>query len=238
MSITIGYDSEFHLLDTDGKCVSAIGKIQGTKDKQYILDTGAGLHHDNVSLEIAFKPFDVFEDMERHIEKTLFEVRNIIHPYTLDCSSSNVFTEDELNCPEAFELGCDPDFNAWKEDMNPIPTVVIEGLRTNGTHVHVGIEELANDFGSHCKFIRCMDESLGIWSLAVDTDIHRRTMYGAAGAFRPKPYGLEYRTLGSFWILTTEHRKEVWSRTIDVARAYQDKLLQEPEAEVAEAINS
>jgi hypothetical protein len=32
-------------------------------------------------------------------------------------------------------------------------------------------------------------------------------LYGKAGAFRPKPYGAEYRTLSSFWIFSEPLRE-------------------------------
>ncbi len=37
-----------------------------------------------------------------------------------------------------------------------------------------------------------------------DKDTERRGMYGKAGAFRPKPYGVEYRTLSNAWLSNDE----------------------------------
>jgi hypothetical protein len=48
--------------------------------------------------------------------------------------------------------------------------------------------------------VRELDYYLGLPSLKWDTDGRRRKLYGKAGAFRPKPYGLEYRVLSNKWL--------------------------------------
>ena len=45
-----------------------------------------------------------------------------------------------------------------------------------------------------------MDATLGLASLLFDPDTKRRSLYGKAGAFRPKSYGVEYRVLSNRWI--------------------------------------
>lgn len=219
-NITIGADIEFFLANKRG-LKSAIGIIPGTKEKKYILQSGAGLHVDNVSLEIAFEPFNSFEDFNNHIEKSLDEVKEMIYPLTLSKKSSSLFPVSELNHADAWLFGCDPDFNAWSEDINIFDRMRCEEtLRSNGGHIHIGIESLAKDLGSHCNFVRNLDSSLGIWSLKYDKDRKRRKIYGQAGAFRPKPYGIEYRVLSNFWIFENDMRKEVWNRSMEVGKKY------------------
>jgi hypothetical protein len=45
-------------------------------------------------------------------------------------------------------------------------------------------------------------------------------LYGKAGACRYKTYGVEYRTLSNFWVLSTDLRREVWERTMAACQAF------------------
>jgi hypothetical protein len=38
-------------------------------------------------------------------------------------------------------------------------------------------------------------------------------MYGRAGAFRPKPYGVEYRVLSNVWLRESSMVKWIWNQT-------------------------
>ncbi|MCW8826503.1 MAG: hypothetical protein OQK78_08770, partial [Gammaproteobacteria bacterium] len=57
--------------------------------------------------------------------------------------------------------------------------------------------------------VKAMDLYLGVPSVLIDPDNDRRELYGKAGAYRNKPYGLEYRTLSNFWIHTEARR--IWA---------------------------
>jgi hypothetical protein len=48
--------------------------------------------------------------------------------------------------------------------------------------------------------VRYMDLYLAVPSILMDDGIERKQLYGKKGAFRPKPYGTEYRVLSNFWI--------------------------------------
>jgi hypothetical protein len=59
-----------------------------------------------------------------------------------------------------------------------------------------------------------MDWFLGAWSVKHDPDVTRRRLYGKAGSCRIKSYGVEYRVLSSFWVLSKALRLEVWNRMV------------------------
>jgi hypothetical protein len=79
-----------------------------------------------------------------------------------------------------------------------------------------------NDEG-HLEACRALTKSLDVWlglpSLVWDQDDRRRTLYGAAGAFRPKPYGMEYRVLSNKWINDPLLRKTVFHNTLKAIEA-------------------
>ena len=50
--------------------------------------------------------------------------------------------------------------------------------------------------------------------MRMDTDQKRRTLYGKAGAYREKSYGVEYRTLSSFWLKTDDFINWAYTQTM------------------------
>jgi hypothetical protein len=115
------------------------------------------------------------------------------------------FEQDYIDAQplEARALGCDADYNAWTDGKaNPKPDMNMP-MRTASGHTHFGWTEAAegNDhLGMCCAFVKQLDYYLGLPSLLFDNDNQRREMYGKAGAFRPKEYGLEYRVLSNRWL--------------------------------------
>ena len=100
------------------------------------------------------------------------------------------------------ELGCDPDYSAYTLNLNPTPDRKVK-FRTAAGHIHIGWGsrfEIDSDYISLCAAVtREMDATLGVASLLFDPDTKRRSLYGKAGAFRPKQYGVEYRVLSNCW---------------------------------------
>ena len=84
-------------------------------------------------------------------------------------------------------------------EENPKPESPNKNLRSAGGHIHVGSNLAIAD---PINTIRAMDLFLGVPSTQLDTGTLRRELYGKAGAFRFKNYGVEYRTLSNFWIFS------------------------------------
>ncbi|GAF96989.1 unnamed protein product, partial [marine sediment metagenome] len=110
----------------------------------------------------------------------------------------------ELDCDEARRFACDPDFDPYDISINVMAPDASEGtLRSCGGHIHLGNEKVGDDFDMQLEVVKTMDIFLGMPSLLLDKDPtsqRRRELYGKAGAHRPKPYGVEYRALGNFWL--------------------------------------
>lgn len=207
-AFTIGADPELFLLKNK-KPYSAIGLIGGTKDEPKQLGTkkGFSIQEDNVSMEFNIPACHDHEAFIQSIEFVLTTMKKKLKNFEFSEESALVFPEDQLRHPQAQEFGCEPDFNAWTKEMNPRPKAADATLRSAGGHVHVGTKE------DPIEVIRAMDLFVGVPSVKLDKGILRRQLYGKAGAFRPKPYGCEYRTLSNFWIFSKERIKWVYDQT-------------------------
>ena len=214
---TIGCDPEF-FLHHKGKSISAIGVVGGTKDAPRPIGEGCAVQEDNVAVEFCIPPADSCTKFYTSIMYALDKIMDEVPAgLAFKTTASEVFDDDQLQHPNALEFGCEPDSNAWTKKMNPRPKADNANLRSAGGHVHVG----ANDVDP-VQLIRSMDLFLGVPSIKLDMDTERRKLYGKAGAYRPKPYGAEYRTLSNFWIWDKKLIEWVYhqtSRAVDFVRA-------------------
>lgn len=215
-----GADPELFILDSNGKPVSAAGIIPGTKDEPFKVKGGA-VQRDGMAAEFNIDPASDFDTFQRNIVTVLGELKRFLPKgHTLAALPSVVFDEDQwgLAPDDAKELGCNPDFNAWTGQVNnPPEDLENPRLRTASGHLHIGWTD-GTDPGDaihkgHCEdLVKQMDWYLGAWSTQHDTDTARRRLYGQAGAYRPKPYGCEYRVLSNFWVTNPKLRLAVWNR--------------------------
>lgn len=215
---TIGADPEFFVQDKHGRVKSIIGRLGGTKENpKFITENRSGfaVQEDNVAAEYNIPPvhakqylFDVIQFPQKAIQiiigKDKFDI----------CTESAIsFPDEELSSEESWIFGCEPDYNAWTLCINNKPQADDKNLRTAGGHIHVGYE-YNEDVMQQVSLIKAMDLFLGTWSVIADTNGSlRRNLYGNAGAFRPKPYGVEYRVLSNFWIFDKDHCEKVWDLT-------------------------
>jgi len=219
---TFGTDPEFFLKQND-KYVSAIGKINGTKEVPDILQNGAGLQYDNVALEFASPICIDITGVVNSLRETFNLIKNKIPGITMDCTPSAFFPPEELTNEKAQEFGCSPDYNVWERKVNEPPTPLDPTFRSCGGHVHLGATEdspynfLLNLEGKE-NTIKAMDITLGLTSVVLDSSeeaIKRKSLYGKAGCFRPKEYGVEYRTLSNFWLKSPKLVELIYSLSKD-----------------------
>jgi hypothetical protein len=116
-----------------------------------------------------------------------------------------------LQTPHSQEFGCSPDYNAYTEDENPRPDSRTN-LRTAGGHIHIGYDNVAID--TSLFLVKMCDLFLGLPSVLIDKDVDRRQLYGKAGAFRYKSYGLEYRSLSNFWLRTKDDTAFIYEQVV------------------------
>jgi hypothetical protein len=206
---TIGCDPEFFLRDANGKLISAIGIIPGTKEEPYGLPNGAGLQVDNVALEFSSPVAHTGEHLVDVLKGAFTDIfENIPEGYTITADPSAIFDDKQLEHPDAQRFGCTPDFDAWTLQINEKEPPENPNLRSCGGHVHVGhVPGDGNDFlldpYGKLAVVKTMDVLHGIISTILDSSekaIARRQLYGSAGCHRPTHYGVEYRVLSNFWM--------------------------------------
>lgn len=204
MNILIGADPEIFVKDINGNLLSAWNMIPGTKKHPHKVEKGA-VQVDGMALEFNIDPAEHEAMFIENINYVMSQMKKMI-PHEFFISPVADFGFDMLRAQpkEALELGCDPDYNGWTCDANPRPDGD-RSFRTASGHVHIGWDNL-RDVEDYSTFVesaavaRQLDFYLGLPSLFVDGDTIRRELYGKAGAFRNKPYGVEYRVLSNFWL--------------------------------------
>lgn len=213
MNFTIGADPElFFRNKITGNFVSSVGLIGGTKEAPKPIGEGCAVQEDNVAVEFNTPPCDSMESFIASLDYNLNYLQDEAEKLglTLAIEPSGLFPWEELETPAARIFGCDPDFNAWTRQQNPRPANVAGNLRSAGGHIHVGFDWKKYNFE---QVVRAMDIFVGCEMLEFDTDTQRRELYGKAGAFRRKPYGIEYRTASNAWIKSRELMEWAYRQT-------------------------
>lgn len=212
--LTLGCDPEVFLINPmTGEYASSVRKIGGSKRHPMPIDEqGNAVQEDNVTVEFNTPPCRSAADFIKHINinKDWIKQRASELGLEMKITASAVFPDDELKSRAARTFGCEPDFNAWRGgEMNPRPHADNPNLRSCGGHIHVQME----DGDDPLAIIQAMDLFVGCMMLEFDKDNGRRELYGKAGAFRKKSYGVEYRTASNAWIETDDRIQWAWDQT-------------------------
>lgn len=221
--VKLGTDPEVFLVDTQTReVISAEGIIGGTKElPKKISAVGHAVQEDNVMAEFNIPPAIDSESFSSDIQFVLdYLNKNTPENVEVLIEPSAYLNEKYLDTPQAKQFGCEPDFNVWLRDVNEAPSSS-NTLRTCGGHIHIGYENQSMEVSE--ELIKFMDLYLGVPSILMDTDTRRREMYGKAGCFRFKSYGVEYRTLSNFWIKSDDLRKWAFTNTMRVVAAVNNK---------------
>lgn len=213
MKLLLGCDPEVFVREKGKKrfFTSAHGLNGGTKENPERVEGGA-VQVDGMALEFNIDPASNEDEWYNNIKKVMGYMQNTL-PSNLEIVATPVahFTKKHLaeQPEEARELGCTPDFNAWNGGKaNPRPNADVT-FRTGAGHIHFGWCEDADikdpaHLDACMILVRAMDLIVAPLCCLFDEGTKRRQLYGAAGAFRPKPYGVEYRVLSNAWLRDEE----------------------------------
>lgn len=227
MDFLIGADPEL-FVKKNGKFVSGYGLIKGDKQNPFPVANGA-VQVDGMALEFNIDPANSKDMFVHNINSVMDQLKAMVPEYEVIAQPTAEFTEEYMKAQpkEALELGCDPDYNAWNGgEVNPKPDQDLP-MRTGAGHIHIGWTEGENShdaihLGNCMEIVKQLDYFLGVPSLLLDKDEKRRRMYGNAGAFRPKSYGVEYRVLSNFWLKSPELISWVYDTTLKALNSLLD----------------
>jgi hypothetical protein len=205
-SVSIGADPEF-FLKIGEQFISGHGfSTIGTKAEPRKTAHGA-VQRDGVALEVNVDPAFTEEKFVQNLRGVLYDLNQIVRGWSkeayLVAEPVAPFKKAFLDrIPAEFRaLGCTPDYNAYSLEQNPLPDAEVQ-FRTGSGHLHIGWTEGAEGY-SHfekcARLVRQLDYTVGLRTLLFDAEPRRRILYGKAGAFRQKSYGVEYRTPSNAW---------------------------------------
>lgn len=226
VEVLLGCDPEVFVVDENNNFVSAYGLIPGTKTNPLKVRNGM-VQVDGMALEFGIDPAATKKEFIYRIGDVMKQLKDMLPKgYNISISSIAEFSDEIIKSQpeEALELGCDPDYCAYTLDKNPRPSLPKPNLRSAGGHVHIGwgakLPTLEPSHIEACAALAAeLDYYLGSASLAWDNDALRRSIYGAAGAFRPKPYGMEYRSSSNQWLKSEELVEFVYDTTIEAVKS-------------------
>lgn len=219
--IKIGADPEV-FVKRGGKVVPAWGIIPGDKAEPHPVNKGA-IQVDGLATEFNIDPAATADEFSTNVglvmEQLLERLKKDDPSSEFATESYATFSREEYEAlPEkAREIGCVPDFNAYTERENRIGSA--SRTRFVGGHVHFSWtkdqDPKSYEHINACIMLTKMfDLFIGIPTLFLDPYSPRRNYYGKAGNFRPKSYGVEYRTPSNFWIFKPTLRKWVFNRAM------------------------
>lgn len=216
-NLTLGSDPEVFILNTKlNKIVSVENLIknelgEGTKQNPLKLTNGFSLQEDNALAEYNIPPCKTISEWVDAHNYGITAINAILPDYHKVVIETSAYLDwEELGTAQTMEAGCEKDINVYTLNYNDSPDLSLTNLRVAGGHVHIGFENKTEE--RMIKLVKSLDYFLGVPSLLLDSDTKRRELYGKAGCFREKDFGIEYRTLSNFWLKDESLMKWVFNQ--------------------------
>lgn len=230
LNVAVGADPEMFLFHKGlGSYLPAVGLFGGTKSDPLPLGVdGFAVQEDNVMVEFNIPPARSADEFANNIATAINLIKQ--QPYMKESGdvlelrpvSAAEFGKLVLkSTPGAEVAGCDPDFNAYTVRVNRMPPLPAT-WRAAGGHVHVSWDNPEMD--QRLELVKIMDLMLGVAFVLIDKGSKRKEVYGKAGAFRPKEYGVEYRVAPNVWLRNRNLTAWTYNNTIRSVDMYNDNF--------------
>lgn len=178
--------------------------IEGTHENTEV----GTFHPDNALLELTTAPTGLNQSQYVYLSYVRNEAMKFINSYYDDesvlnylgvDSSATKYSSEELSDEYHWIAGCSPSLSTYSSKLPPIR--YRDNVRYGGLHVNVDFDHSKYD---HTKLVQLYDLFLGldsvIYSRDPEADRARRALYGRAGEYRLKDFGVEYRTLPASYV--------------------------------------
>lgn len=227
-SITLGCDPEVFVRNSQG-IVPICGLLGGTKaePKQMAgMQKGFMYQEDGPAAELNIPICTDGVSFSRASKSALnFLVERLSEKNLSIDDSSYIELKDEWvkANPHLGQIGCDPDYCAYDTKVTPRGPLPEEHskIRGAGGHIHVGYP---TDMIPPEVLVQFLDLTVGLPTVFKDTQGARRRWWGKAGIYRPKEYGVEYRTLSNFWLLQQSYAQAIGMTIINLVDSIQNSM--------------
>jgi hypothetical protein len=230
VNLKLGADPEFTLKDGD-IYVSSEGMLRGSKKEPKSIGMGCAVQEDCVAVEFNIPPASSSDEFVTYLKYSLDTLREMIDK-NLQFSWIPVaeFRPEFLMSSQAKQSGCSPDANVWG-DKCKVPKFSGTRYRPFGGHIHFGYDSPVKETSE--DIVKLSDLFINVATLKYEdreAAIIRRRMYGRAGSHRIKDYGVEYRSLSSWWLESEEKMKMIFDLSksvVDIANEDNKELMTE-----------
>lgn len=209
MDLLVGGDPEFFLKDKNtGEFVSVTDfKVPGTKEQPYKVKGGA-VQKDGTALEVNIDPASTSKEFCTNLKTVITEAQGLLPDHVaLEFVPTVHYKEDYFKKipKKALELGCNPDYQSTNGGWANAPPKPIGTMRTGSGHIALGWGDSydvqdATHFNDCCQMAQRLNLFYEPFVKFWDYDTERHNLYGYGGAFRPKPFGVEFRSLSNAWV--------------------------------------
>jgi len=229
--ITLGSDPEFFVYDPKGQPFPATLFAKGTKDNpSAITELGEWYFEqlDNISFEGNIPKAYTRQEFVSNMVKIRKYFSDKVTPvgYSLSPNGVEYFAKRYLKTREACDFGCSTVIDTWLSNMytgfetKATPRLDNYKFRVAGFHIHIGYDEpilKGNDGKIYTDIMigRLFDLFLTIPSHEIKPEIERIKTYGRWGVIRSKTYGVECRTLSSYYT-QEQHLSWVWDQVMKI----------------------
>lgn len=215
------------------------------KGERQALPDGAWCHRDGVAMEVGFEPLPSAHDSTpRRFLRMISYAKAYAVEHFVDTTgvwwqeaNPNLYytklpdwllaKRDDVRMRDLIELGCSPDFEATFEGPKErtVPgTVANQPLREAGFHIHLSLPTpVLTDPLMMCGFVLQVQDAVDPWYTPAPLPNGGVQWYRKRALFRPKPYGIEFRSLGADF-LASPHAERALAGIIETQRAWWNAL--------------